>query len=46
MQTITDNIFENTEIAYKRLSNNELKKSFFLFSLMKNATLVHFGNQI
>ena len=46
MQTITDNIFDNTEIAYKRLSNNELKKSYFLFLLMKNATLVHFGNQI
>lgn len=46
MQTINDNIFENTEIAYKRLTDSELKKSYFLFLLMKNASLVHLGNQI
>jgi len=36
--------FENTEIAFSYMSNKELKKLKWLFSLMNNATLVKLGS--
>lgn len=38
--------FENTEIAYKNLSDKELKKAYYLFKLMGNNQLVSIGNQL
>ena len=38
--------FDNTEIAFKSLSNKELKKAYRLFKLMGNTTLVKSGNKL
>jgi len=35
--------FENTEIAFKNKSNNDLKKAYWLFKIVANPKLVHFG---
>ena len=35
--------FDNTEIAFKQKSNKELKKSYWLFQLIANNTLVKVG---
>jgi proline dehydrogenase len=38
--------FDNTEIAFKSLSNKELKKAYRLFKIMGNTTLVKIGNKL
>jgi len=38
--------FENTEIAFKSKSNNELKKARFLFKVMGSPSLVKIGNAL
>lgn len=38
--------FENTEIAYKSLSDSELKKAYYLFKMMGYNQLVKIGNQV
>lgn len=38
--------FSNTEIAFSNKTNNELIKTYRLFSLMKNRSLVRFGSWI
>jgi proline dehydrogenase len=38
--------FENTEVAYANLSNNELRKAYWLFRLMSLNWLVNIGNTI
>ncbi len=38
--------FNNTEIAFKSLSNKELKKAYRLFKLMGNTSLVQTGNKL
>jgi proline dehydrogenase len=38
--------FDNTEIAFKSLSNKELKKAYRLFKLMGNTSLVKTGNKL
>ena len=35
--------FENTEIAFKNKSNNDLKKAYWLFKIVANPKLVNFG---
>lgn len=35
--------FENTEIAFSSKSNGQLRKSYYLFKLISNPTLVSFG---
>jgi len=38
--------FNNTEIAFKAKSNGELKRSYWLFTLIGNQTLVKFGAKV
>jgi proline dehydrogenase len=38
--------FENTEIAFSHKTNIELRKTFRLFKLMNNATLVKYGSRL
>ena len=35
--------FENTEIAFKSKSDNDLKRAYWLFKVVANPKLVHFG---
>jgi proline dehydrogenase len=43
MQTLPDHLFENTEVAFKGKSNRELTRSYYLFKLISNPTLVRMG---
>ncbi len=38
--------FENTEIAFKRQSNKELKRAYWLFKMISNPTLVTIGKHL
>lgn len=42
----SNKIFDNTEIAFSLKSKSELKKSFLLFKLMANPTLVAIGSKL
>jgi len=38
--------FDNTEIAFKRLSNRDLKKAYWLFKMISNPTMVKIGKHL
>ena len=44
MDKITKNLFNNTELAFTNKSNFELRKAFFLFSVLDFPILTKIGN--
>ena len=43
---ITMKLFENTEVAFKRKSNLELRKAFWIFKLINYPLLVSLGSNL
>ena len=44
MDKSSKNLFNNTELAFTNKSNNELRKAYFLFSILDYSTLTKVGN--
>jgi proline dehydrogenase len=44
MNTLPENLFENTEVAFAGKSNGELTKSYYLFKLISSPLLVKMGS--
>ena len=44
MDKTSKNLFNNTKLAFTNKSNNELKKAYFLFSILDYSTLTKVGN--
>lgn len=43
MEAFPEHIFDNTEVAFSGKSNNELTRSYYLFKLISNPSLVKMG---
>jgi proline dehydrogenase len=43
MESFPEHIFDNTEVAFSGKSNKELTRSYYLFKLISNPTMVKFG---